>query len=329
MHYGKLKDLIRVGFYNYIMAKTITVHAPSNIALIKYWGKKQTSPVVPFTTSLSITLTDLVTTTTFQEGPFFAQLNDQSASEEDVKRIRAMVEHFPNDRIQIRSHNHFPTAAGLASSASGYAAMALGLNAFFDAQLSIQELASLARIGSGSACRSLTPDFTIWNTSGVIETLSNPFKDLRMIVVIIQDQKKPISSREAMKISVATSPYFQQWIHDSHLDLIAIKESIKHENLMELGYRMELNSNRLYQVMKTSQPVIDYRLAKTHTVLEAIPLLRQQGLLGFATLDAGPNVKILVQEHAVQDWIKQLEKLELDHYIVSRIGGGPTIEIHP
>ncbi len=309
------------------MGKLITVHTPSNIALIKYWGKKQSDPIIPFTSSLSITLSDLLTTTTFEEGTFFAELNNHDANQEDVKRIRTMLQHFPHDRVRIRSHNHFPTAAGLASSASGFAALALGLNAFFEANLSTQELASLARLGSGSACRSLTPDFTIWNTTGMIETLANPFSDLRMIVVIIQEEKKPISSREAMKISVATSPYFEQWIRDSENDLKAIKEAIKQQRFHDLGHIMETNSDRLYKVMKTSNPIIDYRLPKTHQLLEVIPKFREEGLMGYSTLDAGPNIKILVEAHSVNEWISKLEQLGFKNYIVSRVGGGPRIDI--
>lgn len=309
------------------MGKIITVHAPSNIALIKYWGKKQSDPIIPFTSSLSITLSDLITTTTFEEGTFSAELNHQPANQDDIKRIRTMMQHFPHDRVRIRSHNHFPTAAGLASSASGFAALALGLNAFFNANLSLQELASLARLGSGSACRSLTPDFTIWNKTGGIETLANPFSDLRMIVVVIQEEKKPISSREAMKISVASSSYFNQWIVDSEQDLIAMKDAIQHSRFHEVGRIMEINSERLYRVMKTSQPIIDYRLPKTHQLLMAISTMRDQGIIGYATLDAGPNVKILVEERFVKDWISQLELLGFNHYMVSRVGGRPRIDI--
>jgi diphosphomevalonate decarboxylase len=269
----------------------------------------------------------LITTTTFEEGTFFAELNHQPANQDDIKRIRTMMQHFPHDRVRIRSHNHFPTAAGLASSASGFAALALGLNAFFNANLSLQELASLARLGSGSACRSLTPDFTIWNKIGGIETLANPFPDLRMIVVVIQEEKKPISSREAMKISVASSSYFNQWIVDSEQDLIAMKDAIQHSRFHEVGRIMEINSERLYRVMKTSQPIIDYRLPKTHQLLMTISTMRDQGVIGYATLDAGPNVKILVEERFVKVWISQLELLGFNHYMVSRVGGLPRIDI--
>lgn len=309
------------------MGRMIAVRVPSNIALIKYWGKRQADPIIPFTSSLSITLSDLITTTTFEEGPFQATLNGKLASLEDTNRMRAMLKHFPDDHVRITSHNHFPTAAGLASSASGFAALALGLNAYFKAGLSTQELASLARIGSGSACRSLTPDFTIWHTSGTIETLANPFQDLRMIVVIIQAEKKPISSRDAMKISVATSPYFQSWIKDSEHDLFAMQHAIQNVDFNALGSIMETNSDRLYHVMKTSLPVIDYRLPKTHTLLSTMIELRKRGLMGYATLDAGPNVKILTYERHVNDWIQALQQLGLNDHIVSQVGAGPDVAI--
>jgi diphosphomevalonate decarboxylase len=106
-----------------------------------------------------------------------------------------------------------------------------------------------------------------------------------------------------------------------------MQHAIQNVDFNALGSIMETNSDRLYHVMKTSLPVIDYRLPKTHTLLSTMIELRKRGLMGYATLDAGPNVKILTYERHVNDWIQALQQLGLNDHIVSQVGAGPDVAI--
>ena len=301
--------------------KKIIARAPVNIALIKYWGKANAELVLPTTTSLSLTLTDLYTETTFEEGPFQFTINGKPGDALEVSRVNDVLKHFRDHQVIIRTHNNFPTASGLASSASGFAALTVGLNAFFQAGYTLQELATLTRLGSGSSCRSLVDDFAIWNKNGSIESLKNPFEDLRMIVVIISDAKKTISSRDAMKVTMETAPSYPTWIQESDMDLATIKDSIKKKDFFMLGQTMEKNSGRLHKVMADATPSIIYQQPESLKVLAMVSTLRQQGLIGFATMDAGPNVKILIQGKDLSQWEDRLKKNISTSYLVTRIGG--------
>lgn len=301
--------------------KKMIARAPVNIALIKYWGKANAERVLPTTTSVSLTLTDLYTETSFEEGPFQFLINGKVGDVSEVSRVRDVLKHFRDDRVIIKTANNFPTASGLASSASGFAALTVGLNAFFQAGYTLQELATLTRLGSGSSCRSLLDDFAIWHQNGSIETLPNPFKDLRMIVVLISEAKKAISSRDAMKITMETAPSYQTWIKESDVDFQTIKQAILNKDFIQVGETMEKNSARLHQVMADSNPPIRYQQPASLEVLTMVSRLRQQGFIGFATMDAGPNVKILVQGKDLSQWEEQLKKTLSVKYLVTRIGG--------
>ena len=195
------------------------------------------------------------------------------------------------------------------------------MNAFFQAGYTLQELATLTRLGSGSSCRSLVDDFAIWHKNGSIETLPNPFKDLRMIVVLISESKKAISSRDAMKVTMATAPSYSSWIKASDLDFQTIKKAILDQDLIRVGETMEKNSARLHEVMADSNPPILYQKPESLKVLAMVRNLRQQGLMGFATMDAGPNVKILIQGKDLSTWEEHLKKTLSVKYLVTRIGG--------
>lgn len=295
--------------------------SPVNIALIKYWGKKDEEKVLPFTTSLSLTLTDLYTETTIEEGPFSFMLNGTKATEEELIRVKDVLVHFANNNVVIHSNNNFPTAAGLASSASGLAALTVGLNQFFKAELSLQELAYLTRLGSGSACRSLVDGFGVWDTRGRVRSIENPWNDLMMIIVIISKDKKAISSRDAMKITVETSPLYQAWVDDSFADLELIMKAIEDVNFNKLGEVMEMNSYRLHEVMRSSQPSIVYQTEASLKVIDLVREGRRQGLGGYSTMDAGSNVKILVRRPQLEAWKALITQHMKVPMLISRIGG--------
>jgi diphosphomevalonate decarboxylase len=300
--------------------KTIAI-SPVNIALIKYWGKADETKVLPTTTSLSLTLTDLVSTTTIQPGPFLFTLDGRIASIEEQQRVKDVLKHFRDDQVQINSYNNFPTAAGLASSASGFAALTVGLNHFFQAGLTLQELAYLTRIGSGSSCRSLVDGFAVWDLQGKVQSVNNPFDDLMMIIVLVSQEKKDISSREAMKITKASSPLYQQWIDDSLADFDNMMAAIQEKNFDKIGIIMEHNSMRLHEVMRSSSPPIIYQTEVSQQVLTVVQEARRHGLIGYATMDAGANVKILIRKGQLSQWQIFLNQKIQVPLLISHIGG--------
>lgn len=306
--------------------KKVIARSPVNIALIKYWGKANEQLVLPTTTSVSLTLTDLWTETTFEEGHFSFELNNKPADLKETQRVKDVLKHFRDDQVVIKSKNNFPTASGLASSASGFAALTVGLNKFYAAEYTLQELATLTRVGSGSSCRSLVDGFAIWHRNGTLESMTNPFQNLMMIVVLISEDKKAISSREAMKITKETAPTYAAWTQASEEDFQNIRIAINEKQLDRVGQIMEMNSERLHQVMKDSIPSIIYQQTRSIEVLNLVKKARKKGLIGYTTMDAGPNVKILIQQHQLEDW-KQLLKANISYrFLVSRIGGKADAE---
>jgi diphosphomevalonate decarboxylase len=301
--------------------KKVIARAPVNIALIKYWGKADEEKVLPTTTSLSLTLTDLYSETTFETGPFQFFLNDKPANEEEVKRVKDVLKHFRDQAVVIRSNNNFPTASGLASSASGFAALTVGLNQFYEANYTAKEIATLTRLGSGSACRSLVDGFAIWDKLGQLHSLENPFKNLVMIVMMVSEDKKAISSRVAMKVTKETSPIYQQWINDSENDYHEMLLAIKTSQFHQLGEIMERNSQRLHAVMASANPPIIYQQPTSLKLIELVKKARSEGLVGYVTMDAGPNVKILTQNSEISKWETYLRKNTTTKFLISRIGG--------
>jgi diphosphomevalonate decarboxylase len=301
--------------------KKVIARAPINIALIKYWGKANASLVLPTTTSVSLTLQDLYTETIIEQGQFAFYLNDALAKPEEIARVKDVLKHFQHDQVVIRSTNHFPTASGLASSASGLAALTTGLNAFFEANYTLNELVTLTRLGSGSACRSLVDGFAIWHQQGHVETITNPFQDLMMIVMLVSTARKTISSRDAMAITKDTSPKYDQWIQESHQDYLALRQAIDQHSFHRLGEVMEQNSQRLHAVMASSQPPIVYQQAESLVLLDLVKQARKEGLFGYSTMDAGPNVKILIRGEDQSKWQAFLKKNTTLPYLISRIGG--------
>lgn len=178
----------------------IKAQANTNIALIKYWGKKDEELFLPYTSSLSLTLDNLYTQTSVEysnsESDIFI-LDNQIMDEKEVLKISKFIDLFRDDnkKIKVVSENNFPTAAGLASSASGFAALATALNKFYKLNLSKEELSKLTRKGSGSASRSLFDKFVIWKTGDDDTSYAYhlPSKlDIEMIFVIVDENKKVI-----------------------------------------------------------------------------------------------------------------------------------------
>ena len=280
----------------------VKARAPINIALIKYWGKKDIKEVLPYQPSLSLSLDIFETETVIQKADhndFVFKINN---IEDD--RIKHKVETFIKlfdininlNGIEIHTKNTGPTAAGLASSASGFAALAVAVNRFFNFNYNLDMLSSLTRKGSGSAIRSLLPKAVAWLPDGHIEQVDFSFDDVCLGVVIINDQKKSIGSTEAMKLSVETSPLYTQWVKQSFIDFEAFKETLKNKDFKKLGSITEKNALLMHEVCHQTVPKIQYLSPSSYDVISLIQSLRTTlDIDCYVTMDAGPNVKVLTK----------------------------------
>lgn len=291
--------------------------ANANIALIKYWGKRDERLILPYTSSLSLTLSDLYTQTAVNFSDDFSEDSVTLDGENllpgsttfcrvismlDLVREKAGI----STKARVASRNHVPTAAGLASSASGFAALCASAAFAAGLKLTPRELSRLARRGSGSACRSIFGGLVIWHAGEDDETsYAEPVAEaaspasapknlnLAMIVVTLDDHKKAISSREAMRRTVETSPAYMPWVEQSKLDLSDALEAIRAADIEKLGEVVERNALGMHETMHKAAPPVNYFTDKTYAVLRAVRAMRECGWPVWATMDAGPNVKVL------------------------------------
>ena len=301
--------------------KKYKAKANANIALIKYWGKENEELIIPNTSSLSLSLDALYTETKVsfidsKKDKFY--LNDQEQGEDELKKISKYIDLFrdlsKNDkRVLVESYNHVPTAAGLASSASAYAALATALNALFETNLNKKDLSIMARRGSGSASRSIYGGIVEWekghdNESSFAKKIDNPGLDMAMIIVLVNKNKKSISSRQAMKTTMASSPLYESYIKHSKKDLEAIKEAIKNKDFKKIGEITEHNAMQMHATIISNNPPIIYFEEDSIKAINKVRELRSKGIPAYFTMDAGPNVKILIQKADVDKVMGELLK---------------------
>ncbi|MFN7096291.1 MAG: diphosphomevalonate decarboxylase [Gammaproteobacteria bacterium] len=287
-----------------------TAFAPVNIALCKYWGKRDNSLNLPCTASLSIALPYLGTHTSLcliDSHQDTICLNNQpvASDSEFAKKLVGFLDLFRSAntwRVAVDTHSDIPVAAGLASSASGFAALVLALQQLFAWTLTQQQLSILARLGSGSACRSLWPGFVLWQagtrTDGMDShgiPLSSTWPELRMGLLIFHDQAKAISSRTAMQRTIETSILYQSWLTQVEHDLHEIQTAIAEQNFSKLGIAAERNALAMHATMLSSWPPIMYSSIETIKAMQAIWQLRAEGVPVYFTQDAGPHLKLLFQ----------------------------------
>lgn len=321
--------------------------AHTNIALIKYWGKRHSDLILPVTPSLSLTLEAFYTQTQVEFKPDDRQdsfiLNGQVQDPKATAKVSQFVDHFRRQaqvpyRVQVTSQNYVPTAAGLASSASAYAALACACNAALDLNLSRRDLSIIARQGSGSATRSLYGGFVEWvaGQGDQSETsYGQPFADadwdLAMVVIIVNQAAKKFSSRWAMDHTMKTSPFYSQWAKQVDQDLAHIKPAILNHDLQTIGEIAEHNAMSMHALALSANPSLCYFQGESLTAMDQVRRLRQAGFLAYYTMDAGPNVKVLCpysQAEAIRQRLSQV--FPLDQLIISRPGPGPfSLEVNP
>lgn len=314
--------------------------AHGNIALIKYWGKKDEKKVIPMNSSLSLTLdcfytdTEVVFNSDMEKDYFF--LNGKLQAKDVTSRISRFLNLFRNAAdlnrpASVKSFNYVPTAAGLASSASGFAALAAAANVASGLNLDNRELSMFARQGSGSATRSIYGGFVEWQ-KGVSEkdSYAIPFDDanwdIGMVVVVVNRKEKAVSSREGMKRTVETSPFYKEWLESAKKDLEEIKIAIKNRDFEEMGMIAESNGLKMHATMFSANPPLLYWNPETLLAIQMVDELRTEGISCYFTMDAGPNVKILCRLSQAKLIKERLEeKFKSEQIIVTGPGPGITV----
>lgn len=295
-----------------------TAIAHPNIALVKYWGKRNRALNLPAVPSVSVTLAPFETKTSVQWGGDSDRfvINGVAATGAAKQRVASFLNLIDPSRppVFIDSTNNFPTAAGLASSSSAFAALALAATAAAGREMVLEDLSVLARQGSGSACRSLWGGFVTWRLgtqsdgtdSHGVPIANEAHWDLRVVVALVSDQKKAVSSRDGMNRTQESSPLFDGWVTSGPNDVAEAEAAIRSRDLERLGTVMEHSTMKMVGTMVSAQPAVLYMKPSTLAVLHAVRELRSRGVPAWSTMDAGPNVKVLTTPEAEAAVIEHL-----------------------
>lgn len=285
---------------------TATARAHPNLALVKYWGKRDEQLMLPETGSLSLTLDTFPTTTTVTlDDSLEADVLELDGAEQTGEALRRVVrlldlvrERTGDHRFaHVRTANTAPTGAGLASSASGFAALATAASATWGMPMDTPSLSRLARRGSGSAARSVVPGVALWH-AGEDDATSFaepvPAPPLAMVIALVSKASKAISSREAMRRTSATSPFHDGWVSSTQQTLEDMVAACRAGDLPRIGELTELSALRMHAMIQGAEPPIRYLAPTSIAVLDRVVALRdEEGIGAWATADAGPNVAVL------------------------------------
>ena len=303
-----------------------TAIAHPNIALVKYWGKQNHILNYPASPSLSITLDNLITKTKVSASTETRLLLNGKRNEDlkVAKFLDLFREKFELPPVSVETDNNFPTGAGLASSASGFAALVTALNENFQLGLSLSTLSEWARRGSASAARSIFGGFvTLQGPNWKADQLAKELHwDLEICIVVINEGPKKISSTTGMKTSEATSPFYLEWIKSADSDFEIAKKAIIERDFVKLSEVSEQNCLKMHSVMHTSQPAISYWAPGTVLAMELVREIRSTGTPAFFTMDAGPQVKVIYPKQYRTIIQKSLEELKNVRLIWASIGPG-------
>lgn len=313
-----------------------TATAQPNIALIKYWGKRDLERNLPAVGSISITLSELSTDMSVE---FDASLDSDllevngEVNSKMLPRISECLDRIAGpdrDRARVSSQSNFPIAAGLASSASSFAALTVAAAAACDREASREELAQLAGHASGSAARSLYGGFAELANDGdhiSLQSLREPDEWPMQVVVAITDSgPKPVGSTEAMEISRKTSPFYESWVADQDQDLGVARDAIAAKDFMSLTAIAEHNCLKMHSIMWASRPPTVFWNAATMRCLQTVRRLQGDGVKVFFTIDAGPQVKAVCLPEHVGDVRSALQETDgVKEIMTTGLGAGARL----
>lgn len=304
-----------------------TAIAPANIAFVKYWGRTDDTLVLPSNASISMNLSACTTTTTvefneaFKEDEVFINFDAQDFSRIQGIKMQKVVEQLDRIRalkkVQIKakvySKNSFPAGNGMASSASGFAALTLAGISALDIHLDEKDLSILTRkSGSGSACRSIPDGFVEWidgddATSYARSLYDHDWWDLMDIVVVFDSSTKQVSSIDGHKLAWS-SPLYKARLEQVPITIHNVRDALRTKDLTKLGKAIEAEALSMHAVMMTSNPPLLYWSAKTIECIKALWQWRKEGIEAYVTIDAGSNVHIICEEKEKDNLMDKLSR---------------------
>jgi diphosphomevalonate decarboxylase len=318
----------------------IKARAPSNIAFIKYWGKKNEKLRIPANSSISMNLSDAYTETSVN---FNEDLRDDlviiDGKKIEGKEKERISEHMDIIRkmagigtfAEVESKNNFPKGAGIASSASGFAALTVAGAKASGLNLSEKELSILARLGSGSACRSIPDGFVEWktgsksNNSYAYSIKPSGYWDICDVIAVVGEKVKKVGSTEGHR-KAKESPFYKARISGMNEKIKNIKLALKNKDFTRFGEIIEEEAINMHTVMMTGKPPLFYWLPKTLEVMQSVVAWRESGLETYFTIDAGPNIHIICMAKDAKKVKAKLEKIQgVKKIIINRASEGACI----
>ena len=307
--------------------------AHSNIALAKYWGKADVEENLPAVPSLSMTLDALRTATEVRfEGDAAADtvvLDGEPASGRPRQRVIELLDRVralagTEQRAFVESTNDFPTAAGLASSASGFAALALAATAAAGVVIDSEGVSALARRSSASAARSIYGGFVSLAAGGRAAERVAPGDHfpLRMLVAVTASGPKSIGSTEAMKRTAETSPYYPAWVEGAPTVYQRVRAAVLERDFDALGEAMEQSTLMMHASMHAATPAVMYWTPATVAAMARVRALRSDGVDAYFTIDGGPHVKVLTPPTSADEVSRALAEVDGVRQVIDCCAGG-------
>jgi len=317
-----------------------TAIAPANIAFIKYWGKKDEVLRLPENGSVSMCLSNLLTTTTVEfsleykensvdiggdkgnERPAYVPITSglRRGKKEGTTRIIAHIDRIRKIagislKAKVVTKNNFPTGTGLSSSASGFAALTLAGAKAAGLNLTEKNLSILARQGSGSACRSIPDGFVEWldgntsETSYGISLFPPEHWEICDVVAVVSREKKETPTTEGMK-GARSSLFLPTRLRNIKDKINRIKDLIKDKRFKDFGEMVEAEALELHAIMLTSQPSLIYLMPNSILLMKLVKKWRSEGLECYFTVNTGQDIHIIVEKKNVSELLERLKTIE-------------------
>lgn len=308
-----------------------TAVAPSNIAFIKYWGKIDDELRLPANSSFSMNLDKCLTTTTVEFDEKYThdsfEMIGEKISEKEKERTFKSVDLLRKKAksslfAKIVTKNSFPKSAGMASSASGFAALVVATARALNLNLSEKELSIYARIGSGSACRSIPDGYVEWKEGKTSEQsyahslFPTGHWNLRNVLVIVRANEKKIPTSVGMEASRETSIFYKpriEAVKKLHKQLL---DAFSRKDFRIVGEIIEKDCVYMHSVMMTTTPPLFYWTPETLTLIQKVQEWRTEGIESYFTIDAGPNVHIICESKTEDALVAKIKELDIAEEIM-------------
>ncbi len=306
-----------------------TALAPSNIAFIKYWGRIDEISRLPTNSSISMNLSGMHTVTTVEFSIKYERDDIEIDGQKNDRETERIVDHLDrirnlakiDDRARVVSRNNFPSSTGLSSSASGFATLTVSASKAAGLELPEKKLSVLARLASGSACRSIPDGFVEWEkgidgkSSYAFSLYPSNWWQIADVVVIVSQNKKDIPTTQGQKLA-GTSPFFK-----TRLDLInekikECKNAISERNFLAFGNLIEKEALEMHAVMLTSDPPLIYWQPATLQMMKLVEKWRKEGLQVYFTVNTGQDIHLICKKDDIERVMVKLKSLDIVRNII-------------